>query len=255
MHRPNDPLAALPDPSLARLGPVRPVRVALLRAGDSPRIAGPDETRARRLAATGAALRPIIVHRPTLRVIDGAHRLRAAVLRGLPTIAARYFDGPEHDAFVLAVVTNTAHGLPLTRADRTRAAERILVSHPGWSDRAIAGVAGLAPGTVAAIRRDLATRDLATRDLAAGGRSPAGATARVGLDGRVRPVDAEAGRRRAAAVVERFPQASLREIASRAGISTGTAWDVRERIRRGEDPVPLQARRGTKHTQRPSCTH
>lgn len=40
---------------------------------------------------------------------------------------------------------NTHHGLPLTRADRKAAAQRILDIHPHWSDRAIAKVTGLSP--------------------------------------------------------------------------------------------------------------
>lgn len=234
MHQSDNPPAALVAAALAGLGPVRHIPVALLRAADSPRLAGPDENHARQLAQAGASLRPIIVHGPTLRVIDGTHRLRAAVLRGASTIEARCFDGPEPDAFVLAVAANAEHGLPLCLADRTGAAVRILGSHPQWSDRSVAGVTGLAPGTVANLRRRTADPDPA--DLAV--------SARIGRDGRVRPLDAAAGRRRAAEVIERWPEASLREIAARAGISAGTARDVRERIRRGEDAVRRRPRRG-----------
>ena len=70
-----------------------------------------------------------------MRVIDGTHRLRAALLRGVDVIDVLYFDGPDADAFVLAVELNHTHGLPLSRADRTAAAERIIGSHPDWSDR------------------------------------------------------------------------------------------------------------------------
>lgn len=60
---------------------------------------------------------------------------------------------------------------------------------------------------------------------------------RVGLDGRSRPLTANEGRKRAAQVLKENPQASLRTIAKAAGISLGTARDVRERLRRGQDPI------------------
>jgi len=234
MHQSDNPPVALLADAFARLSPARQVPLALLRTADSPRVAGPDETHARQLAEAGAPFQPIIVHEPTMRVIDGIHRLRAAMLRGAATIAARYFDGSEPDAFVLAVAANAGHGLPLSLTDRTRAAARILASHAQWSDRAIAGITGLAPGTVANLRRRTADQDPT---------KPA-TTARIGRDGRVRPLDGAAGRRRAAEVIEEFPEASLREIAARAGISVGTARDVRERIHRGEDAVLRSPRRG-----------
>jgi hypothetical protein len=50
-------------------------------------------------------------------------------------------------------------------------------------------------------------------------------------------VDGARGRRLAGEVIARTPDASLRKIARLAGISPTTARDVRERMRRGEDPV------------------
>jgi hypothetical protein len=46
----------------------------------------------------------------------------------------------------------------------------------------------------------------------------------------------------ASEVIARRPEASLREIARMAGISPATARDVRERIRRGDDPLPPKLR-------------
>jgi hypothetical protein len=51
------------------------------------------------------------------------------------------------------------------------------------------------------------------------------------------------------------PEASLREIAQAAGISPGTVRDVRDRMRRGDDPIPLNQRgisRRTGPDQRPA---
>ncbi|GGZ14986.1 hypothetical protein GCM10010387_04070 [Streptomyces inusitatus] len=207
--------------------PVVQVDVGSLLSADSPRILGENADHVEILATAHEELPPIIVHRPTLRVIDGMHRLKAARLRGLPTIGVRFFDGDEADAFVIAVSMNIAHGLPLSLADRKQAAERIMTSHPQWSDRMVASVTGIAARTVAGMRKRLPGAGLL------GG-------ARIGQDGRVRPVNRAVGRRLASDLMTRNPQLSLRQIAQAAGISPETARDVRNRLSRGEDPVPGQ---------------
>jgi hypothetical protein len=163
-----------------------------------------------------------------MRVIDGMHRLRAAKLRNHKSIAVRFFDGDDIEAFVLAVKANRAHGLPLSLADRDSAAARILNSQPYASDRSVAGITGLSARTVAAIRRRINPHH---DDLA-----------RIGRDGRVRPVNGAEGRRVASEVIVRQPDASLREIAKLASISPATARDVRDRMRRGENPIPSSQR-------------
>ncbi|MEU4120380.1 hypothetical protein AB0F71_38505 [Kitasatospora sp. NPDC028055] len=163
-----------------------------------------------------------------MKVIDGLHRLLAARSRGDQEIEVSFFHGDEEAAFVLAVEANRAHGLPLTQADRTAAATRILKAHPYWSDRAIAASAGLAAVTVKGIRQ---------RESAG---SPLGA--RIGRDGKARPISAAHGRRLAGKLIAEQPGASLREIAKVAGIAPATVRDVRDRMRRGQDPVPPKQR-------------
>ncbi|MFD1048366.1 ParB N-terminal domain-containing protein, partial [Kibdelosporangium lantanae] len=114
---------------------------------DSPRLEGEDGEHIRALVELDVQLPPITVHRTTMRVIDGMHRLRAAVLRRQDFIDAYLVDAEPDDVFVLAVEANIQHGLPLTFADRKAAAARIVRSHPHWSDRAIAAKTGLSPKT------------------------------------------------------------------------------------------------------------
>ncbi|WP_406638760.1 ParB/RepB/Spo0J family partition protein [Amycolatopsis sp. WGS_07] len=199
---------------------------ALILAG-SPRLDGEDSKHVELLAGAGARLPPVLVHRSTMRVIDGTHRILAARRRGDTEIAVKYFEGTDFEAFVQSVQSNVRHGLPLTRADREAAVLRILESQPAWSDRAIADVTGLSAPTVGAIRSR------------ATGNSSQSHT-RIGKDGRVRPLNTAEGRRAAAKIIAERPDAPLREIASTAGISTGTARDVRDRLRRGDDPVPIK---------------
>ncbi len=209
--------------------------VTALRPADSPRRAGEEIGHIEMLASIEERLPPIVVHRETMRVIDGMHRLRAAKLRGDDRVEVRFFDGSEQEAFVLAVTANTTHGLPLSIGDRALATERIIASQPTWSDRAIAVAVGLGARTVGNIRRRM--QDQAEVE---------SVTARTGRDGRVRPVDNSVGRLRASTLIKQRPEASLREIAREAGVSPSTVRDVRLRLERGEDPLPQVRQRREK---------
>ncbi|MEV4896409.1 ParB N-terminal domain-containing protein, partial [Nonomuraea sp. NPDC055795] len=200
------------------------ININLLWHGESPR-AEEDVDHIDRLVESDATLPPIVVHRPTLRVIDGIHRFKAALRRGEKQISVVYFDGTEDEAFIRAVRENVAHGLPLTLPERKAAARRILSTHPELSDRMIAAHTGLAAKTVARLRES------------SRGEIPQ-ANARLGADRRLYPMKASEGRLRAAQVITERPDAPLREVARLAGVSLATAHDVRHRVRRGEDPVP-----------------
>lgn len=203
------------------------VRCDLLQVTDSPRLTGENSEHIRVLVESPDEFPPILVHKPSMRVVDGIHRLAATRLRGHEEIKVQFFNGSEEEIFVTSVQENISHGLPLSLADRKAAAARIVKAHPEWSDRRIASVAGLSHKTIGTIRA-----------------SPQGASgentqlhARIGHDGRLRPVNSSEGRRLAAALLEDNPTASLRTVARKAGISPGTARDVRDRVKRGLDPV------------------
>lgn len=219
--------------------PVILMEINSLDLGGTLRLAGADPVHVEAMIAAQRDLPPIVVHRPTMRVIDGAHRIQAALRRGESTIAGRFFDGPEDEAFVLSVWLNVSHGLPLALADRKRAAERIAVSHPQWSDRRVAAVTGISPGTVADIRRRVA-----------GDSAPD--ASRIGQDGRVRPLDCSAGRRLAGQLMTENPNLSLRQVAKAAAISPETARDVRNRLRSGAELVPTRRPRGARQAQTPA---
>jgi hypothetical protein len=216
--------------------PVVTIAISALLPADSPRLAGEDDKHAHALAESEATLPPILVHRSTMRVIDGMHRLHAARLRGQEKIEVQFYDGAEEDAFVLAVRANITHGLPLSLSDRSAAAARIARSHPEWSDRMIAATAGLSPKTVGAIRQRL-TEEIPQLDN------------RVGGDGKTRPVNSAEGRRIAGQLITNEPDATLRAVAEVAGISPTTVRDVRERLRRGEQPELPQQPEPTPHTK------
>jgi ParB-like chromosome segregation protein Spo0J len=198
--------------------PVVRVPVSVLAAADSPRRSGENQEHARTLAESDERLPPIVVHRPTMRVIDGMHRLRAARLRGCADIEVRFVDGDEASSFVLAVSENVRHGLPLTLADRKSAAERIIGSYPQWSDRMVGSVTCLSGKTVSAIRERMSRDGIVQPE------------ATIGRDGRVRPRDGEYRRELARELMLADPQASLRQIARQAGISPETARQVRRRL-------------------------
>ncbi|MER6129253.1 ParB/RepB/Spo0J family partition protein [Streptomyces sp. NPDC001795] len=213
------------QPAEVREPRIIPVSIAMLLPGESPRSEGLDQEHVNRLAEVDGPLPAILVRRSDMRVIDGMHRLLAALVRGQETIDVEFFEGSAEDAFLRAVEANVAHGLPLSQADRRAAATRIIASHPQMSDRAIAQASGLGAKAVAAIRRR-STDALPQLN------------ARIGRDGRIRPLNSVEGRWRAAEVMAEYPHASLREVARLAGISPATASDVRKRIQSGEPPAP-----------------
>jgi ParB-like chromosome segregation protein Spo0J len=201
------------------------VRIDELRGFESPRLAGEDLSHVRMLAEMEGGLPPIIVHRQSMRVVDGMHRLRAAKLRGDEKVAVRFVDGNAASCFVLAVEANIRHGLPLSLADRKAAARRIVSSYPQWSDRRIAAVTGVAARTVAALRQP------ATGD---GGQADA---VRVGRDGRARPVNSAERREMASRLLAEDPSASLRAIAREAGVSPETVRSLRARLGGARKPA------------------
>lgn len=218
-----DPISSETDYRSANPQAVDSIPVSFLRRGDSPRSMGEDQDHIRRLAESGSSrLPPILVHRTTMRVIDGMHRLSAVMLNGCDRIDVEYFDGSEEEAFCRAVELNVSHGLPLSLADRKSAAARILAWRPGLSDRATAAITGLSPKTVGAIRTRASEEIPQTHE-------------RLGSDGRRRPVNGIEGRRRAAKAITERPDASLREIAATAGISPGTARRVRKQLATHKD--------------------
>ncbi len=116
------------------------------------------------------------------------------MLRGDDTIPVQYFEGSDAESFVQSVQANVAHGLPLSASEREAATERIVRIYPDWSDRAIAAVAGLSPPTR-------------------------------------RPVDGAPGRKKAVDIMRERPEAPLRAVAQEAGVSLGTAHNIRAKLR------------------------
>lgn len=204
---------------------VRDVAISALSPGLYLRQCGTNAAHVQLLidAAGSSDLPPILVQEQGWRVIDGLHRLEAAKLRGDQTIKARFLDCTDSEALVLAIKSNTSHGLPLSKADRVSGAKRVLSAHPDWSDRAIAGITGLSPKTIASMRnRSGAPAHLGSK--------------RLGRDGRRRPISADEGRRRAADYITAHPNASLRQVARETDVSLGTVHDVSARLRRGVSP-------------------
>ena len=200
------------------------VLVGSLVPGFHLRHEGTDAGHVRLLADAAGSVRlpSILVQKRGSRIIDGMHRVEVAKLRGEWNISARIVDCTEEEALVLAVKSNTLHGLPLSRADRISSAKRILTAHLDWSDRAVAGITGLSAKAIASLRNS------STGEAQFNGK-------RLGRDGKRRPVMPAEGRQRAAEYIHAHPEASLREVARATDVSLGTVHGLRERIRREAD--------------------
>jgi hypothetical protein len=203
------------------------IPIGLLAPGIQLRAAGTDPAHVRLLADAADSIRlpGILVQKNNSRVIDGKHRVEVAKLRGEPAIRAQIIDCTDTEALVIAIQSNTLHGLPLSRTDRMSGAKQVLAAHPDWSDRAVAGVTGLSAKSIAAFRNSLAD------DAQFSGK-------RLGRDGKRHPTMPAEGRRRAREYIAAHPGASLRQIAREADVSLGTAHVIKEKAL-SEAPAPL----------------
>jgi ParB-like nuclease domain len=212
--------------------PVEKIPLSLLENGLFLRGAGTDTAHVKLLAdaAGSSELPPILVQKGNYRIVDGMHRVEAARLRGEKSIKAQLIPCTDQDAFILALKTNTLHGLPLSRRDRIFGAKHILAWHPDWSDRGVAAATGLGAKTIAGLRHHSADGIQQF-------------SKRVGRDGKRHPLTAAEGRRRAVEYMMARPDAPLRQVAREVDVSLATAQDVRTRMRRGTDPITVGRQR------------
>ena len=86
---------------------------------------------------------------------DGFHRVEAAKRFEREEIEVNVMQGTRQDAEEYAATANLQHGKPLTRAERRKAVERMLMLHTERSDRWIAEDMGVSKNTVAKYREEL----------------------------------------------------------------------------------------------------
>jgi hypothetical protein len=202
------------------------VPISALRIDLSVRVDGVDQRHVAVLAEVLDTLPPVVVHRQSMRIVDGLHRLEAIARTGRQHIRAVFIDGDDVDALAQAVRLNTWHGLPLSRRDRRAVVDRLLKARPHWSDRRIAALAGVSHRTVGAARSRSSGQVVQST---------------IGRDERVRHRDVSSRRAQAAALAQERPQLSAREIAKVTGLSPATILDVRKRRDGRPTSVPAAA--------------
>jgi ParB-like chromosome segregation protein Spo0J len=195
------------------------VRLQELRTGFSPR-RGLDPRTVQAFVAAQGDWPAIVVHRQTMTVVDGTHRVVAARRLGLAEVAAVFFDGSAEDARLEAIRANVADGSGLTLAERKQAGSLVLTWRFSWSDRRIAAFCGLSAKTVVRLR-NAHVREVEIAD-----------AVREGRDGRRRPTSRQDLHQRIAHVLQELPEASLRAVAMRADASPETVRAVRNQILR-----------------------
>jgi hypothetical protein len=227
-HHASEPISDRTDQDWSDLRPIpdviTEVDVASLSPGRSLRHTSIDPDHVARLVTTGGDWPPVLVHRLDLTVIDGRHRLMAALDLNLSRIRVEFFTGNETDAFVEALERNASHGLPLTMSERKDAATTLLALRAEWSDRMIGGLCGLSASTIRDIRqrRGYRAEGASTAHIVLSDR-------RIGRDGKQRPAQPARQRQKIMQALRESPGASLRSIASQTGASPATVRAVRQR--------------------------
>jgi hypothetical protein len=106
-----------------------------------------------------------------LYVVDGFHRVKAALLANVGTIPANIRQGTPDDALLFCVRANSTHGLRRSNQDKRRAVE-MLLDHPIFSrmgSKKIAEYAGVSSPMVIDIKRQRAGEMTTTEKRRAGG--------------------------------------------------------------------------------------
>lgn len=98
---------------------------------------------------------PILVGLPRFVLLDGHMRVAAARRLGRLELPAVFTGGSAAEQLEAQVRENSSHGLPLTRAERGRAVDRLIEAAPDWSNYRIAAAAGVHEKTVRNHRRGL----------------------------------------------------------------------------------------------------
>ena len=89
---------------------------------------------------------------------DGFHRMAAARKLGEKEIEADVREGTRAEAEEFAILANLKHGKPLTRSERKRAVEAMLILHPERANKWIADDMGVDSKTVKTYRENLESR-------------------------------------------------------------------------------------------------
>ncbi|MGI8550558.1 MAG: hypothetical protein ACR2PL_07150 [Dehalococcoidia bacterium] len=153
-----------------------PVERVVRRRSDWPRL-DHDEERVAYFRDIFDDLPPIVVEADSYRLIDGWHRVEAAVALGRSEIVALVVPPPVDGVLAASLAYAARAAKPLSRADRRHALGLLLRENPRRSDRWLATIVGVSAATVASVRAELEFRE-EVQPIAE----------RLGRDGRERPV-------------------------------------------------------------------
>jgi ParB-like chromosome segregation protein Spo0J len=129
---------------------VRAVELALLRPAPDIRLI--DEGHVHVLMDVMDRLPPIVVVADTLTLVDGMHRVEAALRKGRTHLLAEHVELAPGEVLAERIRRNVAHGLPLSVAERKRAAQHLLAEDPARSNALVARLAGVSTSTVRRLR-------------------------------------------------------------------------------------------------------
>jgi ParB-like chromosome segregation protein Spo0J len=113
---------------------------------------------------TFSALPPVRVQARTNVVVDGFHRVEAAVRLGLEAVPVDEQEIADADLRLVAGLSNVTHGQPLTRGERNRLAVA-LVSHYGKLREEAADLLGMSPSAVTLALREHQYNELLSEKL------------------------------------------------------------------------------------------
>jgi hypothetical protein len=142
-----------------------PIRDLVLIPELSPR-AGLCEETVIRYMDSFASLPPVRTQEGTNVVVDGYHRVEAAVRLGLEEVPVAAEPVPDEELRLAAGVANVAHGQPLTRAERNQLAVALVRTY-GKHREEVARLLGMSPAAVTLALREQQFNEMLSEKLGA----------------------------------------------------------------------------------------
>lgn len=132
-----------------------------------PRLTDAEFEALRESVAERGILSPLLIVREadSFAVIDGGHRLRAAVQHGMTEVPCTLLEGKDEEERIALGIELNGSRRHLNNEQKRQAARGTLRQFPSWSDRHIARAWGISAPTVASVRAEMvALGEIATPD-------------------------------------------------------------------------------------------
>lgn len=226
------------------IGLIRQDRLVQMRAlGEEEHVDGATVSEYLEAMESGSSFPPVVAFYDgeDYWLADGFHRLEAYQRLGRKKVDVEVYNGTKREAQLYAMQANIKHGLRATRADKQKAVLILLQDEEWskWSQEEIARRAGVAPTTVANLRKRHGIEASTERTYTKDGRVHSMQTATIGKRATEREAKPATLQTRELPVLDSKEQAKAQEFALRYGVSLelATYYQKVAKTKRQQDSI------------------